>query len=57
MKLFKLVCFVAEIPDFLSEFEIQFMISKAKQQNMAESEAKSGLSKQAEYVKSAGMLE
>lgn len=42
-----------EIPDFLSEFEIQFMISKAKQQNMAESEAKSGLSKQAEYVKSA----
>ena len=33
------------------------MISKAKQQNMAESEAKSGLSKQAEYVKSAGKFE
>ena len=33
------------------------MLEKAKQQNMAASEAKSGLLKQAVYVKSAGSVD
>ena len=56
-KVLRLVYFIAEIPDFLSDSEIEFMVGKAKQQFMDEGGAESGLSEKSEYVKTAGILE
>ncbi|XP_065065108.1 transmembrane prolyl 4-hydroxylase-like [Rhopilema esculentum] len=43
-----------EIPNFLNDDEIEYMVNKAKQQNLITSEAKSGLDKKFVYVKNEG---